>query len=388
MFMRLGLSMSLPDQSKKEIVDEVVKEISQPNAISIISERIYPYIERMLRPKILTTLITNDSVIPKKIQASGFGAAVGDVLTSLSDGSSGWENSGFTVGDLCHSVASAKSGWLECNGDTISRSDYSNLFSVVGETFGAGDGLTTFVLPDYRGRALYGLGTHANVDSLADNDGVAVASRTPAHLHDDGTLVADSHLHDDGTLAAAAHTHSDGTLAVASHTHDDGTLAAASHAHSADGTLAVASHSHDDGTLVVDSHAHTDGTLAAASHAHADGTLAAASTTTAGTQVPTTAGATRPTLDHIHDITGNTASASADVTGSTGSATPGITGNTGSTAPDVTGNTASASADVTGVTGGTAPDVTGSTGSASPDVTGSTGSSSPSYGVARIFIKT
>jgi microcystin-dependent protein len=43
-------------------------------------------------------------------------------------------------------------GWLFCNGQTISRTTYSALFSVISTTYGAGDGSTTFALPDLRGR--------------------------------------------------------------------------------------------------------------------------------------------------------------------------------------------------------------------------------------------
>lgn len=43
------------------------------------------------------------------------------------------------------------SGWLKCNGAAISRDLYSNLFSKIGTMFGAGDGSTTFNLPDLRG---------------------------------------------------------------------------------------------------------------------------------------------------------------------------------------------------------------------------------------------
>jgi len=48
------------------------------------------------------------------------------------------------------------SGWLECNGAAISRTTYSALFSVIGITYGAGDGSTTFNLPDLRGEFVRG----------------------------------------------------------------------------------------------------------------------------------------------------------------------------------------------------------------------------------------
>lgn len=42
-------------------------------------------------------------------------------------------------------------GWLKCDGAAVSRTTYANLFSVIGTTFGAGDGTTTFNVPDLRG---------------------------------------------------------------------------------------------------------------------------------------------------------------------------------------------------------------------------------------------
>lgn len=44
--------------------------------------------------------------------------------------------------------ASAPSGWLLCTGANISRTTYAALFAIVGTTYGAGDGSTTFGLPD------------------------------------------------------------------------------------------------------------------------------------------------------------------------------------------------------------------------------------------------
>lgn len=58
----------------------------------------------------------------------------------------------------------APDGWLLCQGQAISRTDYADLFAVIGTAFGSGDGSTTFNLPDLRGEFLRGAGTnsHAN----------------------------------------------------------------------------------------------------------------------------------------------------------------------------------------------------------------------------------
>ena len=55
-------------------------------------------------------------------------------------------------------------GWLECNGDAVSRTTYSKLFSVIGTTYGSGNGTTTFNLPDLRGEFIRGWDHGRGVD--------------------------------------------------------------------------------------------------------------------------------------------------------------------------------------------------------------------------------
>ena len=57
--------------------------------------------------------------------------------------------------------AEAPVGWLICNGLAVSRTDYKNLFEVIGTTYGAGDGSTTFNLPNLQNRFPEGAGTNA-----------------------------------------------------------------------------------------------------------------------------------------------------------------------------------------------------------------------------------
>ena len=53
---------------------------------------------------------------------------------------------------------SIPTGFLVCDGSAVSRTTYADLFGVVGTSFGAGDGSTTFNLPDFKGRSPIGLG--------------------------------------------------------------------------------------------------------------------------------------------------------------------------------------------------------------------------------------
>lgn len=50
----------------------------------------------------------------------------------------------------------APAGWLKCNGAAVNRTAYADLFNAIGTIFGAGNGVTTFALPDLRGEFIRG----------------------------------------------------------------------------------------------------------------------------------------------------------------------------------------------------------------------------------------
>ena len=85
--------------------------------------------------------------------------------------------------------ASAPTGWLICNGAAVSSTTYATLFGIVSTTWGAGDGSTTFNLPDLRGRAPIGVGTGSGLTAraLADLVGAETvtldATMIPSHTH-------------------------------------------------------------------------------------------------------------------------------------------------------------------------------------------------------------
>ena len=62
----------------------------------------------------------------------------------------------------------APSGWMFCNGNTISRTTYARLFSVIGTTYGSGDGVNSFGLPDMRNRFPLGSGQSTFVSTFAN----------------------------------------------------------------------------------------------------------------------------------------------------------------------------------------------------------------------------
>lgn len=70
------------------------------------------------------------------------------------------------AGTVIHvAMAAAPAGYLAANGALVSRATYATLFAAIGTTWGAGDGSTTFALPDLRGEFLRGLDDGRGVDS-------------------------------------------------------------------------------------------------------------------------------------------------------------------------------------------------------------------------------
>jgi len=67
--------------------------------------------------------------------------------------------------------STAPSGYLLCDGADVSRTTYVDLFAVIGETFGPGDGSTTFNLPDFRGIFPRGSGTNETLGSVGGSVG-------------------------------------------------------------------------------------------------------------------------------------------------------------------------------------------------------------------------
>lgn len=94
--------------------------------------------------------------------------------------------------------------YLECNGQNVSRTTYATLFASIGITWGAGDGTTTFTLPDARRRAPVGKGG-VGTGTL----GATVGSSGGAETHTLTVAQLASHTHTqeainaDGTYAGA-----------------------------------------------------------------------------------------------------------------------------------------------------------------------------------------
>lgn len=109
----------------------------------------------------------------------------GDLINALPaiDGSALTGIVGTQTGVVYYYAAStAPTGFLKANGATISRSTYADLFAVVGTTYGAGDGSTTFTIPDLRGEFLRGWDDARGVDT-SRAFGSAQADELESHQH-------------------------------------------------------------------------------------------------------------------------------------------------------------------------------------------------------------
>ena len=80
------------------------------------------------------------------VQKNNLVAAINEVLESI-----------IAVGSIITIVHNnIPDGYLLCNGAAVSRTSYARLFTSIGTTYGSGDGITTFKIPDFRGYFLRG----------------------------------------------------------------------------------------------------------------------------------------------------------------------------------------------------------------------------------------
>lgn len=102
-------------------------------------------------------------------------------------------------------------GYLLCDGSQISRTTYSNLFTVLSSTWGNGDGSTTFHLPDLRGRFMRGVdgtaGNDPDKDSRSASNAGGNTGNNVGSIETDGTA---AHSHSLNVLAQCS-----GTISVA-----------------------------------------------------------------------------------------------------------------------------------------------------------------------------
>lgn len=164
-----------------------------------IAETIYDAAVAILAAKSpAVTLPTGPNGVPTKTGIADLANTLAPAITG------GGQPIGSTVGWVLNTNPT-DSNWLICDGKAISRTTYATLFALVGTTWGAGDGSTTFNLPDLRGRVQLG-GNNVSLPngknatyatrSLAATGGeethVLTTNELPTHTH---TLTDPGHFH-------------------------------------------------------------------------------------------------------------------------------------------------------------------------------------------------
>jgi len=116
-----------------------------------------------------------------------------------------------------YGAGTAPTGWLLCNDAAVDRTTYADLFTIIGTQFGAGNGSTTFNLPDMGDRMPMGKGTNngtigGETAGAAASAVVATASTTSSLTLTTGTFATSAK--DSSTASALTN------VTVAGHTHN------------------------------------------------------------------------------------------------------------------------------------------------------------------------
>jgi len=115
-----------------------------------------------------TTLTANNVLLGNGTTAVNFVApgTSGNVLTSNGTTWTSGAAPGLPAGSVIYvAMNTAPTGFLKANGAAVSRTTYADLFAAIGTTFGAGDGSTTFNVPDIRGEFMRGWDDGRGIDS-------------------------------------------------------------------------------------------------------------------------------------------------------------------------------------------------------------------------------
>lgn len=272
-------------------------------------------------------------------------------------------HSGIPPGTFIHFGGSAApTGYLLCDGTAISRTTYANLFTAIGTLYGAGDGSTTFNLPDGQGRIV--ISKKASVGAI-DTVGKVAGSWDHTHSTPNHTHTIPTHTH---TLSAHTHAVGNHSHTISSHTHS-----LPAHYHNVGGagaTLAISgaggAHNHD---VLTRTAAGAGGNRVAEGNGGSPNTLTGTGTIASSGSAHT----------HPHS----------DFAGLIGNVTGGVDGDSPS---NVTGGTSGLATDASSgvVTGAPSSDVTGASGtltSNSGEGSGTSGTGNPPVIVGLLCIK-
>jgi microcystin-dependent protein len=162
------------------------------------------------------------------LTGTGSGAMTGDInmgnnaITQLADATADDEavnkgqmddaiadatNAQFPIGTVQFFAGTAlPTGFLECDGSAVSRATYADLFGVIGTTYGPGDSVTTFNLPNFKGRMAIGrgLGDTAEGGGAGTLRTIGDTGGAEDHTVTSGEMPAHTHTYGPGATGAGA----------------------------------------------------------------------------------------------------------------------------------------------------------------------------------------
>lgn len=136
----------------------------------------------------------------------------------------------------------APSGWLLCDGTAVSRSGYSALYAVLGTRYGAGDGSTTFNLPNLKGRVPVGLDLgQPEFDTLGETGGSKAGVSTHSHSLSITSAGGGWHGHSGTANGVGDHDHTVTASNLENHVHGISArqTSSTSHTHTGSNTVAA-----------------------------------------------------------------------------------------------------------------------------------------------------
>ena len=182
------------------------------------------------------TYTTNLNLYKPTVGENGWGTLVNDNFDKIDSASA------VTGVVQLFAGSTAPNGWLICNGQAVSRTTYAALFAVIGTTYGAGNGSTTFNVPNLVNRTVRGsnsLGKTGGADTVTLS-----TSNLPAHSHGAGSLTAASngaHTHT-STQYVSAYTDVSGHMSTGGNTNSGSWTSSSNgaHTHTISGSTASA----------------------------------------------------------------------------------------------------------------------------------------------------
>lgn len=208
-----------------EFVNTVAVNVTENNKVHASNNFVLPLISATRANQVVHVFGTTGTTVVTTSGADtifGIGASIAvPLLETLSfmNGAGAWlpiKNAMHLIGAVhMQAAATAPTGWALCNGQALSRATFSNLFALIGATYGAGDGVTTFNVPDMRGRTVVGVGAGGGLSNrvLGGIGGEEVhqlsVNELAQHNHTGTTDTQGSHNHTGATgTESAQHTHS------------------------------------------------------------------------------------------------------------------------------------------------------------------------------------